>query len=235
VSSGTLLNPSHIPPITHIKQMTTYNIAPTDLTFLLNDCPRCFHHKVVNKAARFYSPMPSVFNKIDSCMSAAYEGEEVLGAVMSTKSLTVKSMPIAITDKVSLTIGGRTDAIGTYPNGFILVADFKTSDVKDEYSDMYWRQLMAYTVALEHPAKETPALVDRLALIPVTPQSMTIDGVFQFTTSIVELECDRPRFQSFLRDEVVPLLTSEPEGKFNCPHCALRDMGYDPKAKQPAA
>ncbi len=144
-------------------------------------------------------------------------------------------MPIAITDEISLTIGGRTDAIGNYPDGSILVADFKTSDVKDEYSDMYWRQLMAYTVALEHPAKGMPAMVDRLALIPVTPQSMTIDGTFQFTTSVVELECDRPRFQSFLRDEVVPLLTNELGGKFNCPHCALRDMGYDPKAKQPAA
>lgn len=214
--------------------MTTYNIAPTDLTFLLNDCPRCFHHKVVNKSARFYSPMPSVFNKIDACMKAAYDGAEILGATLETKNVTVKSTPVSITPTIELVIGGRMDAIGTFADGELLVLDFKTSAMKDEYSELYWRQLMAYTTALENPAKGGAALVKQLALIPVVPESMTIDGLFSFSSSIVQIERNNKKWVDFLAQVVAPLLQSEPEGKFNCPHCFLRDAGYDPKAKKPA-
>lgn len=211
--------------------MTTYSIAPTDLTFLLNDCPRCFHHKVVNKSSRFYSPMPSIFNKIDSCMKAAYDGSELLGAVLATQNVTVKSTPISITPSIDLVIGGRMDAIGTFPDGKILVVDFKTSALKDDQSDMYWRQLMAYATALEHPAKGSSVSVKQLALIPVTPESMTIDGMFKFSSAIVNLPRNDEKWDNFLAHVVAPLLQSEPEGKFNCPHCALRDAGYDPKLK----
>lgn len=211
--------------------MSTYNIAPTDLTFLLNDCPRCFHHKVVNKSNRFYSPMPSVFNKIDSCMKAAYDGTEVLGATLTTKSLTVKSAPIRISPTIDLIIGGRMDAIGAFSDGELLVLDFKTSAMKDEYSDLYWRQLMAYVTALESPAKGFTSSCKAIALIPVTPESMTIDGLFTFTSSIVQLDRDQEKWTDFLAQTVAPLLQTEPEGKFNCPHCFLRDAGYDPKAK----
>ena len=214
--------------------MTTYTIAPTDLTFLLNDCAQCFHHKVVNKSARFYSPMPSVFNKIDSCMKAAYDGAEVLGAVLATKNITVKSSPIQIAPGIEIVIGGRMDAIGTFPDGEILIVDFKTSAVKDEYLDMYWRQLMAYAVALQEPAKGEYKTVKQLALIPVTPESMTIDGHFSFSSSIVELYYSMKMYSEFLSEVVAPLLQSEPEGKFNCPHCFLRKMGFDPKLKQAA-
>jgi PD-(D/E)XK nuclease superfamily len=213
--------------------MTTYNIAPTDLTFLLNDCPKCFHHKVVNKSARFYSPMPSVFNKIDSCMKAAYDNAEVLGSVLATKSITVKSTPISITPTINLVIGGRMDAIGTFANGETLVVDFKTSALKTEHSDMYWRQLMAYAMALENPAKGSSVVVRQLALIAVVPESMTIDGLFSFSSSIIELDRNDERWIDFLSQVVAPLLQIEPEGKFNCPHCALRDIGYDSKAKKP--
>jgi hypothetical protein len=214
--------------------MTTYNIAPTDLTFLLNDCPRCFHHKVVNKSVRFYSPMPSVFNKIDACMKAAYDGAEILGATLETKNVTVKSTPISITPTIELVIGGRMDAIGTFADGELLVPDFKTSAMKDEYSELYWRQLMAYTTALENPAKGSAALVKQLALIPVVPESMTIDGLFRFSSSIVQIERNNEKWVEFLAQVVAPLLQSEPEGKFNCHHCFLRDAGYGPKAKKPA-
>lgn len=54
--------------------------------------------------------MPSVFNKIDSCMKAAYDGSEVLGAVLATKNVTVKSTPVSVTPTIELVIGGRLNA-----------------------------------------------------------------------------------------------------------------------------
>lgn len=41
-----------------------YKLSPSDLSFLWEDCPRCFYLKVKHGIKRHSIPMPSVFTKI---------------------------------------------------------------------------------------------------------------------------------------------------------------------------
>lgn len=212
--------------------MNSYKIAPTDLTFLLNGCARCFHHKVVNGWRPPYRPMPSVFNKIDKAMKMAFEGGSSFltkPGIIATKSISIKSTPIPISDDIAVWFNGRPDAIAYYEDGTVGIIDFKTSSVKDEYTELYWRQLNAGRVGLEHPAKGELRTVHDMFLLSAVPVSMDFksDGnpVFSMELARIDLDLDIPRWDEFLK-HVAGLLRAEPEGKENCPDCALRQSGW---------
>lgn len=52
-------------------------ISPSDLTFLWDECPRCFWRKHRLGIKRPFGIMPGIFNRIDSAMKNAFEGTDL--------------------------------------------------------------------------------------------------------------------------------------------------------------
>ena len=46
----------------------TYKLSPSELTFLWDECQRCFYLKVVRKFNRPGMPFPKIFTRIDRLM-----------------------------------------------------------------------------------------------------------------------------------------------------------------------
>ena len=57
--------------------MKTYYIAPSDITFLWSDCPRCFYRKVAQGIPRPMGIFPQVFKKIDQTMKSCYNNKNL--------------------------------------------------------------------------------------------------------------------------------------------------------------
>ena len=53
---------------------TPIKLSPSDLTFLWDECKRCFYLKYVHGITRPAAPFPGIFGKIDRLMKEYYEG-----------------------------------------------------------------------------------------------------------------------------------------------------------------
>lgn len=53
----------------------TFKLSPSDLTFLWDECKRCFYLKVVLGQNRPAMPFPSIFTKIDGLMKKYFDGQ----------------------------------------------------------------------------------------------------------------------------------------------------------------
>src|SRR4030065_1081804 len=49
-------------------------LSPSDLTFLWDECPRCFYLKYIHGISRPAAPFPSIFGTIDRLMKAQFAG-----------------------------------------------------------------------------------------------------------------------------------------------------------------
>ena len=58
-----------------VNRNQNYKLSPSDLTFLWEECPRCFYQKVALGLSRPRSPMPSIFNKIDGLEKTFFAGQ----------------------------------------------------------------------------------------------------------------------------------------------------------------
>ena len=50
-------------------------LSPSDLTFLWDECKRCFYLKYVHSIHRPSAPFPGIFSTIDRLMKGYYEGQ----------------------------------------------------------------------------------------------------------------------------------------------------------------
>jgi len=80
----------------------TWSLSPTDLTFLWDECRRCFYNKVVLRQARPRGPFPKVFGAIDRAMKDFCLGEQAealvpgMPGVIGHGDRWVKSVPIGL-------------------------------------------------------------------------------------------------------------------------------------------
>ena len=58
-----------------LERAQAWMLSAPDLTFLWEECPRCFYKKVVLKQRRPQTPFPKVFGAIDRAMKDFYLGE----------------------------------------------------------------------------------------------------------------------------------------------------------------
>ena len=138
----------------------TIKLSPSDLTFLWDECPRCFYLKVVHQFNRPWSPFPKIFNRIDKLMKDHFEGKptssispELPEGVVKYGEKWVTSEPISLPNhEKTCYIKGKFDTVVAFNDGTYGVVDFKTSEAKPSHIPFYSRQLHAYTYALEHPA-----------------------------------------------------------------------------------
>lgn len=55
-----------------------WKLSPSELTFLWDECPRCFYLKVIRNFSRPWSPFPSIFNRIDKLMKDYFDGRSAM-------------------------------------------------------------------------------------------------------------------------------------------------------------
>ena len=224
--------------------MTNWKISPSDLTFLWDECQRCFYVKIVHQFNRPATIMPSIFQRIDKLMKDFFEGKptEALtpelppGNVLFGEKWVV-SNPIILPGHTSTCyLRGKFDTTVAFMDGTYGVVDFKTTETKPDHIPFYSRQLHAYAYALEHPAPDKLYLspITRLGLLCVEPVKMdkTSAGQIAYLGDVTWLECikDEPGFLSFM-DQVLTLLESPilPESSEKCPFCKyLRNSQENP-------
>jgi hypothetical protein len=215
-----------------------WKLSPSDLTFLWDECPRCFYLKVVRKFNRPSTAFPGIFSRIDSLMKNFFEGRstaeftsDLPPGVVRMGGKSVESVELQLPGHAAVCkIAGRFDSVLEFDNGSYAVVDFKTTSPKPEHVAFYSRQLHAYAYALEHPApgKLNLAPVTRLGLF-----SLDLDGLERQTTDRLallgpvhwqEVPRDEAGFLTFL-DRVASVLEKPeppPPGK-KCGFCKYRD------------
>ena len=218
--------------------ISTWKLSPSDLTFLWDECPRCFYLKVVHGFNRPAAPFPKIFNRIDKLMKDFFTGRSTsdLSPMLPAGSVKfaekwVHSQPLAFAGHAgSCYIRGKFDTLVEFEDGTYGIVDFKTSEAKPEHLAFYSRQLHAYAYALEHPSPGGLALspISRLGLLCVEPISLMQEGIdsLSFEGKVTWQECpkDEKSFLEFILLVVNTLEMAEPpkKGK-NCSYCDYRE------------
>jgi len=198
--------------------MTIYKLSPSDLTFLWDDCKRCFYLKVKHNIV-YRGPFPGMFRKMGDLTSIYYLDKpsseispELPAGIVKFREKWVKSVPISFPDtSTQCIIKGRFDAIMAFVDGSYGIIDYKTSDASEEKAAFYSRQLSAYAYALENPAPNALSIspITRLGLFIITPNRFerTPDGEIAFITKTtwIDVPRDDATFLALLR-EIVTLL-----------------------------
>lgn len=218
--------------------MTTIKLSPSDLTFLWDECKRCFYLKVNYKFSRPSTPMPAIFTKIDGLMKGYFEGKatsdftpDLPSGIIQHGDKTVYSQQIRMAGhSLECYITGRFDTVVKFDDGSYGVVDFKTSTPKPSHIAFYGRQLHAYKYALENPAPGRLLLspISKLGLLVVEPNAMerTQDGRIGYYGNVTysDIPRDDNAFLAFL-GEVLALLEQPdpPSPAKDCPWCQYRE------------
>lgn len=215
--------------------MQFLKLAPSDLTFLWDDCQRCFHLKVKRRISRPSTPFPKVFNILDNAQKDFFEGKRTEdispslppGEVVFQDNW-VQSEPITIPGhRMGVMLRGRIDTALAFDDGTYGIVDFKTAEPKMEHVAFYGRQLHAYALAAESPLDEPPtfAPVSRLGLLCFEPGEMVhLGSGYAYRTSSTWIEVPRndAAFLGFLGEALDVL--EEPDPPKAAPGCGFCKM-----------
>ncbi len=217
--------------------MSSFKLSPSDLTFLWDECPRCFYLKVVLGLPRPAMAFPKIFSNIDLLMKKMFDGKSTSefspdlppGHVLFGGKW-VESTPINSPDKkVSCYIKGIFDSVVEFDDGSYAVIDFKTSEPNPHHVEFYGRQLSAYAYALEHAAAGKLALapITRLGLLCVEPIDIDRDdrGRIRYAGEVTWMPVpkDEAGFLAFI-DRVLQVLAlpEPPPASEKCGFCKYR-------------
>jgi len=212
-------------------------LSPSDLTFLWDECPRCFYLKYIKGINRPAAPFPAIFGAIDRLMKAQFAGRPATDldpslppGIVTVSEKWVESVPLYLPDHtLSIFLRGKIDAMIGFEDGSYGVVDFKTSVPKKEQIPFYSRQLHAYAYALEHPAPGRLSCrpISRLGLYVETPHATlaatTSEISFHFRSTWMEIPFKESGFLSFLSQVMALLeLPEPPPAGESCEYCKYR-------------
>lgn len=219
--------------------MNNYKLSPSMLTFLWDECPRCFYLQVVRGINRPPGAFPKVFGRIDSLMKQLYAGkptsfisDQLPAGSVSLQGKWVNSLPIQVDGAAAACyLRGAFDSVLSFDDGGYAVIDFKTSQPSASHVGFYGRQLHAYAYALQHPAPGALQLepVTRLGLVymdPVEIEHSAARGRVFYGGEVtwLEIPLDMPRFEQFLGGVLRVLAAPEPPpANPGCGFCAYRE------------
>jgi PD-(D/E)XK nuclease superfamily protein len=198
-----------------------WTLSPSDLTFLLASCARCFYLKMARRSPRPQAPFPRVFRSIDGAMKRRCAGARsedlVPGAPPGAFCLVdrwVRSAPFRpVGSESACALRGRIDAAITGDDGGLVVVDFKTAEPKPSHAVFYARQLEAYAYALEHPAACASTVVTDTGLIVFSPEAFDVAGESASLSGPLrwqEVPRDPGGFEALLAEVVAMLEAPEP-------------------------
>lgn len=216
----------------------SFKLSPSDLTFLWDECKRCFYLKVVHNFQRPRAPFPKIFGIIDRLMNSFFKGKrsseissDLPDGVIEYGEKWVESQPIHFPDRsASCFLRGRFDTVIAFAEGGYAVVDFKTTKPTKKHVPFYSRQLHAYAYALEHPAPGKFSLqpVTKLGLLCVEPSAidrLEVGQLAYFGEPVwLEIPKDEEIFLSFLQ-EVMDVLDNPtpPRPALECGYCEYRE------------
>jgi len=216
--------------------MNSFKLSPSDLTFLWDECPRCFYLKVVMGINRPPVAFPKIFSRIDLLMKRLFQDKNTgdltpelpPGRVLFGERW-VESLPITLGADRPVFLRGKFDTVVSFDDGSYGVADFKTSEPSPKHVPFYSRQLHAYAYALEHPAPGKLSLepITRLGLLTVEPIDITRDEhrriAYVGDVTWLEVPKDEDAFLSFLSQITRVLSQPEPPpSSEGCGFCQYR-------------
>jgi hypothetical protein len=216
---------------------SVWKLSPSELTFLWDECPRCFYLKVVHNFKRPWAPFPGIFGRIDKLMKDYYEGKpaneispELPDGVVRFGEKWVTSQNITFSNLTAACyVKGKFDTVVEFEDGSYGVVDFKTTQPKPEHVPFYSRQLHAYAYALEHPVPGAFALgpISKLGLLCVEPVAMEMSprGQVAYLGDVTWLECpkDEGQFLAFIENVLSTLENPTPPASgSNCGYCHYR-------------
>jgi hypothetical protein len=206
-------------------------LAPSDLTFLFDECPRCFWYKVRGILKRPSAVFPKIFTKIDGQTKDFFYGkraeqmaEGVRPGRVAFGDRWVRSRPLHVPGHhARVQLAGIIDTALALDDQSFAVIDFKTSQPKPEHTAFYGRQLHSYALAAENPAEGALELspVSQLGLLCVEPTAMVglDDGVaYKGVATFLEIERDDGAFMAFLSR--VLYVVENPEPPAAAPKCS---------------
>ena len=214
-------------------------LAPSDLTFLWEECTRCFWLKAKGVLKRPSAPFPKIFTRIDQQTKDWFFGkrsEEMAPGLRPGRvafgDRWVRSAPLPVEGHATqVVVGGRIDTALAFDDGSFGVIDFKTSEPRDEHVPFYSRQLGAYALAVENPAPGALRLspISQLGLLVVEPVAMVgfeDDVAIQGVTQFLEIERDDGALMAFLSQVLFVLEREEPpEPAARCSYCSYLATG----------
>lgn len=126
--------------------MAVIKLSPSDLTFLWDECKRCFYLKIIHQFTRPSTPMPSIFTKIDELMKTYFEGKSASEfipnlppGIIQHGTKTVVSQPIKLAGHaLDCYITGRFDTVVRFNDGSYGVVDFKNIHTKTRSPGFLW-------------------------------------------------------------------------------------------------
>ena len=216
-----------------------WKLSPSDLTFLWDECKRCFYLKVVHQFTRPSAPFPRIFGIIDTLMNTYFQGKtsdelspDLPEGVFKYGEKWVVSQPIVLPNHTSQCfILGRFDTVVAFSDGTYAVVDFKTTEPKPGHIPFYSRQLHAYAYALEHPAPGKFALspITKLGLFCVEPTAIDRykDGRIAYIGEVswLEIPKDETQFLDFIGEVLTVLEQTEPPPPGpRCGYCQYREQ-----------
>jgi hypothetical protein len=219
-----------------------FKLSPSDLTFLWDECPRCFYLKIAKGFNRPATAFPSIFSKIDRLMKDFFTDKPTSEITYDLPAGRVKfgekwvfSLPISFPGKsTQVYIRGKFDTLVEFEDGTYGVIDFKTSEPKPSHVQFYGRQLHAYAYALEQaaPGKLKFGPISRLGLLVVAPAQMirTQEGGIAYVGEVTWLEVPRndALFLDFLTKVVSLLELPEPPAAHpKCGFCNYRQAARE--------
>ncbi len=210
-----------------------WKLSPSDLTFLFDECPRCFWLKVAGNLPRPRTPFPKVFTLLDVQTKRFFEGkrteelaDELRAGRVAFGDRWIRSGPILVPghERVLL-LAGRFDTAIAFDDDTFGIIDFKTTKPADHHVELYGRQLHAYALAAENPAPGNLCLrpVSQMGLLcmePTTMMALGEDVAYRGTPHWVEIERDDVGFLAFLTRVLDILeLPGPPEAAPDCSFC----------------
>jgi hypothetical protein len=216
---------------------TPIKLSPSDLTFLWDECPRCFYLKYIHGINRPAAPFPAIFGAIDRLMKAQFAGRPASDldpslppGLVSVTEQWIESVPVTLPGHtLSCFLRGKLDALIGFEDGSYGVVDFKTSEPKPAQIPFYSRQLHAYAYSLEHPAPGRLGLspISILGLFVEAPHATlaatTSDISFHFRSTWMEVPLRIDGFLSFLNQVLALLeLPEPPPAGEKCSYCQYR-------------
>jgi hypothetical protein len=218
---------------------TLIKLSPSSLTFLYDECKRCFYLSLMRDFKRPTTPFPKIFSKIDNAMKDFFMGKsckeisrELPEGKMILAQRWVESAPMEFPNHTLRPFfRGLFDAIVQFDGGGYGLIDFKTSEYAPAQLPFYQRQLSAYVHALENPAPEKLHLapIAKMGLVYFTPdellpyddEHLSLKGKAHWK----EIERNDKDFRNFI-DEVLTVLElpDPPEPDPDCSFCHYRQQ-----------
>ena len=219
--------------------MDAIKLSPSELTFLWDECPRCFYLKVTGRLSRPSTAFPSIFSSIDRAMKNHYRDRSVQelspdlppGKFFFSEQFIVSQPVTRPGFDLPVYFAGKFDALLEFDNGDFGIVDFKTSEAKEAHIAFYARQLEAYAYCLEHPlsGKLARSPITHLGLAYYSPHTMKFaeDGELALHGHFgwQPLQRDEGAFLNFM-DGVIEVLAQPepPQAAPDCKFCQYREL-----------